>query len=95
MKEVTAVRDQETYERLRACYKSGYSDRWRESLTIFLDYLLEEDSRWCQVPDHRHFDGQKHLARRLGLVRERLLRLNLGGTTAHAQRPKTGFAARR
>jgi hypothetical protein len=72
MKEITPVRDKETFEQLRRCYRAGYSEHWRESLATFIDYLLEEDSRWCEVPDHKHFEGQKRVRRRLTIIRERL-----------------------
>lgn len=72
MKEVTPVREKETYEELRQHYRVGYSERWRESLATFIDYLLEEDASWCEVPDHRHFEGQKRVRRRLSIMRDRL-----------------------
>ena len=72
MKEVTPVREKETYEQLREHYRAGYSEHWRDSIAAFIDYLLEEDARWCGVPDHRHFEGQKRVRRRLVIMRERL-----------------------
>jgi hypothetical protein len=72
MKEVTPVREKETYEHLREHYRAGYSEHWRDSIATFIDYLLEEDARWCEVPDHRHFEGQKRVRRRLAIMRERL-----------------------
>jgi hypothetical protein len=72
MKEVTPVREMETFEQLRQHYRAGYAEHWRDSLATFIDYLLEEDARWCVVPDHRHFEGQKRVRRRLSIMRERL-----------------------
>src|SRR5258707_3862144 len=72
MKEITPLRDNETFEQLRQYYRVGYSEHWRESLATFIDYLLEQDSRWCEVSDHKHFEGQKRVRSRLTIMRERL-----------------------
>jgi hypothetical protein len=72
MKEVTPVRDMDIYERLHQYYRSGYSGNWRESLAAFIDYLLDEDARWCVVPDHKHFEGQIRIRNRLIIIRDRV-----------------------
>lgn len=72
MKEVTPIRDKDDYELLREHYRFGYSQRWRESLAAFIDYLLNEDSRWCTIPNHKTFNGQIRLGRRLISIRDRL-----------------------
>jgi hypothetical protein len=84
MKEVTPVRDKETYDQLREFYRAGYSEYWRDSLATFLDYLLEEDAHWCEIPDHRQFEGQKRVRRRLSLIRERLLSTRFTGHSHNA-----------
>jgi hypothetical protein len=66
------VREKEAYERLRQHYRVGYAERWRDSIATFIDYLLEEDARWCEIPNHRQFEGQKRVGRRLAIIRERL-----------------------
>jgi hypothetical protein len=72
MKEVTPIREKETFERLLQLYRAGYSSTWNESMGVFVDYLINEDAQWCEVPDHRHFAGQKGVRRRLTIMRERL-----------------------
>jgi len=72
MKDVTAIREKATFEHLLQLYRSGYSSTWNDSMAVFIDYLIEEDARWCEVPDHRHFTGQQQVLRRLNIMRERL-----------------------
>jgi len=74
MKEVTPIRDKATFEQLLQFYRAGYAGNWNDSMVVFIDYLLNEDAQWCEVPDHRQFAGQKGVCRRLSIMRDRLSR---------------------
>src|SRR5262249_16629919 len=75
IKEVTPIRDKGVFDLLVQLYRAGYGTNWNASMVTFIDYLINEDAQWCQVPDHRHFTGQKGVARRLGIMRDRISRL--------------------
>ncbi len=67
MKEITPLRDKQSFDRLKMS-----RDSWSESLIAFIDYLMEEDDRWCEIPNHRRFEGQKSVPKRLRNLRDRI-----------------------
>lgn len=61
MMEVTPILDREVYNNLNDLRKQPRRDVWHRELTAFLDYLLEEDSHFCHIPDHQAYESQRRL----------------------------------
>lgn len=61
MREVTPIVDHATYDRLVQLGRQPRKEVWREELGTFLDYLCNEDERWCMVPDHAAYASQRVL----------------------------------
>ncbi len=62
MLEVTPIADQLAFQRLVNLQQEHRYGMWREELKTFFDYLIAEDSKYCVVPDHSAYIGQKQLA---------------------------------
>jgi hypothetical protein len=68
MKDVTPIRDKNAFLDLETQMHSSNRD-WAKGISSFVDYLLAEDAKWVTMPDHRAFDGQRSVVRRLQRVR--------------------------
>jgi cold shock CspA family protein/energy-coupling factor transporter ATP-binding protein EcfA2 len=65
MMEVTPLLERVVFDEIRFMYESGLAARIRKAIRTFLVYLLEEDARYCFVPDHAQYVGQQRLRTRL------------------------------
>jgi energy-coupling factor transporter ATP-binding protein EcfA2 len=74
MKEVTPLRSKQTLDELRY-HMERFSTNWAKALAVFVDYLVEEDSKWCLIPEHSHFDGQRSITKRLNHVKNAALQV--------------------
>jgi hypothetical protein len=64
MLEVTPLLDRETHHEIRVQLDLGVAAGRRKAIRSFLLYLLDEDSRYCAIPDHASYSGQKRLSTR-------------------------------
>lgn len=71
MKDVTPLRDRETFEQIVSSF-SDYKRKWRDSIRVFIEYLLAEDEIWCKIPDHPTFAGQVSLTKRMSRIARQL-----------------------
>lgn len=67
MAQVTPVRDEGVFNKLDG-FSRNLSVNWANALITFVDYLIDEDSHWCRIPDHRNYNGQKRVTWRLSRV---------------------------
>ena len=65
MIEVTPLVDPEVYEKLTTLRGQPRSVAWRLELECFCDYLIAEDRKFCQVPQHPAYESQERLCRDL------------------------------
>lgn len=62
MAEVTPLRDRSVFEVLRDLDRRPEREVWEKRTKVFAGYLLDEDSRYCQVPGHEAYKGQLELS---------------------------------
>ncbi len=65
MADVTPLRDEGVFNAMAEAVGGG-GGGWREKTRIFIDYLLDEDARYCALPSHVAYDGQKEVREELG-----------------------------
>ncbi len=65
MLEVTPLVNQTVFDQLSSLASRPHSTVWRDKLSCFVDYLIAEDERYCQVPDHPAYTIQKRLTAQL------------------------------
>jgi cold shock CspA family protein/energy-coupling factor transporter ATP-binding protein EcfA2 len=65
MMEATNLLDRSACNDIRRLMISDLAVRRRRAIRTFLAYLIEEDSRYCYVPDHSQFAGQIRLKNKL------------------------------
>jgi hypothetical protein len=75
MKDITPIRDRTVFDQVHY-YMRNPSANWSRALATFIDYLACEDSFWCRIPDHRVFDGQRAIGRRLRQVADGVTRFH-------------------
>jgi len=68
MAEVTPLLDSETCEVIKICLADGRPEQRRKAIKTFIKYLLDEDRRYCIVPNHPVY-------RRQAAIEEELQRL--------------------
>lgn len=51
---------------------SDYRNKWSSSVICFIEYLLQEDAIYCQIPSHTSFKGQQDLTERLSWMTHRI-----------------------
>ncbi|MDP8932440.1 MAG: hypothetical protein M3O70_28810, partial [Actinomycetota bacterium] len=61
MAEVTPLREHTTHTSLRELNRQPEPEVWHLKIATFVDYLLNEDSRYCSVGGHEAFAGQLQL----------------------------------
>ena len=61
MAEVSPLLESGPCETIRACLAEGRPDLRRKAIKTFLEYLLEEDRRYCFVPKHDVYKRQEGL----------------------------------
>jgi GTPase SAR1 family protein len=69
MRDVTPLRDRSVFDEIVFFLRNDYRRNWSRALGAFIDYLLDEDSRYVQVPDHSLYQGQKGVSARLSRVK--------------------------
>lgn len=74
MMEVTPINDQSTYDRLKNAPRDTKALEWLTKTDIFIQYLLEEDASFVQVPEHESYQGQHRLTKLLGKAGGRISR---------------------
>ncbi len=62
MKDVTPLRQKQTYDELIFCF-ADYKHRWKRASTAFVNYLVSEDSEWCVIPLHHSYEGQRNVTK--------------------------------
>ena len=72
MMEVTPINDQRTYDKLKNAPRDTKSLEWHTKTSIFIQYLLDEDESYVQIPDHESYRGQHRLTRLLVRVGRRV-----------------------
>jgi hypothetical protein len=66
MLEVTPITDRAIYDQLAALRTQPMAEVWEEQIRYFLEYLISEDAKYCQVPpEHEAFLRQGQLAAEL------------------------------
>jgi CspA family cold shock protein len=65
MAEVTPLLDREAHGNIGLLVKENLPHARRNAIREFLNYLLREDSKYCFVPDHTMYEGQRRLAQEL------------------------------
>ena len=65
MRDVTPLRDRNVFDEIVYCLRNDYRYNWKRSIIAFIDYLLEEDSRYVQIPQHPLYEGQQGVGTRL------------------------------
>jgi energy-coupling factor transporter ATP-binding protein EcfA2 len=65
MLEVTPLVEREVFDQLTSLGKRPHSTVWRDKLSCFVDYLIAEDEKYCQVQDHPAYPTQKRLTTQL------------------------------
>lgn len=96
MAEVTPLRSPAAHHKIRELGRAGVSQGWFGTVESFIDYLLDEDSRYCSVGGHEAYAGQlsleddlKALARRAVKDGEaRLSRTSSGPRKASGRRKR-------
>ena len=72
MLEVTAIVDKDLFEYLDQYY---YDRSYKNACILrFIDFLVSEDKRYCNIPEHTSFRGQHQILQRLNWRQERLRR---------------------
>ena len=65
MLEVTPLHDRELHHELSELMKAGFPFALRRAIRLFLLSLIDEDSKYCIVPDHAQYNDQRKLKERL------------------------------
>ena len=65
MLEVTPLHDQSVHHELFELMKVGLPYAFRQAIRLFVLYLIDEDSKYCVIPDHGQYDDQRRLKERL------------------------------
>ena len=72
MMEVTPINNQATYDKLKHAPRDTKALEWHTKTSIFIQYLLEEDAAYVQVPEHESYKGQHRLKKMLERVGRRI-----------------------
>jgi len=86
MADVTPVLNEETYHMLEEAFRTN---RWREKVVAFIDYVLDEDSKYFLLPDHESYDSQRRLTNNLVGIQRRLAEWISPGTDTAAGQPES------
>lgn len=65
MLEVTPIADRSAFDQLASLENQPNSEVWQKKIECFVDYLIAEDAKFCQVPDHDAYLAQKRLTTEL------------------------------
>jgi len=77
---VTPLLDQTVFEDITANLQDGRPHRLRNAISSFIHYLLDEDSQYCSVPNHKLYRIQAEVTRKLEQQLEALRRPPEGST---------------
>jgi hypothetical protein len=61
MAETTPILEPDVHRTLLSIYKTVIDRSWIEAIQEFLAYLAAEDAKYCEVPSHEAYSGQKSL----------------------------------
>ncbi|MCY3725605.1 MAG: AAA family ATPase [Rhodobacteraceae bacterium] len=71
MKDITFMRKKEVVDTIRKSFKD-YRNCWAISIKAFIDYLIEEDTLYCKIPNHSSFERQQNITTRLQNISDEL-----------------------
>jgi hypothetical protein len=76
MLETCPIYDQTTFFQLQNIKKPENRDERIERLSIFLTYLIEQDKKYCSIPDHEAYVSQKRIIDNIAHFVQRIQRIN-------------------
>jgi cold shock protein len=83
MLEVTPLLEKATHNELAELISIGLPYARRKAIQLFLLYLIDEDARYCVIPDHPQYNDQRKLVERLN---QQVTELARPARTSHATR---------
>ncbi|MCF7892337.1 MAG: AAA family ATPase [Candidatus Omnitrophica bacterium] len=73
---VTPILKQEIFSKLQILVKVKEKDAWREKIQVFADYLLTEDVRYCNIPAHEAYAGQRKLMNTIHVTKNKIINVS-------------------